>query len=166
MKGLYDKLGITWDFVSKGPNALMMSDYHNFTDEEWEKFQKAHLAGVHIWMRDVAAYRNMTFEEIENLAYGRVWTGGQAKSNGLIDEVGGFHQAVAAAKELAGIPDDETVSIVHYPEHKNPFEQLMGGGDMTSYLGYKTYRFLHHDIPKRIEMIQQGRWWYWDERLD
>jgi protease-4 len=166
MKGLYDKLGITWDFVSKGPNALMMSDYHNFTDEEWEKFQANHLAGVHTWMRDVAEYRNMTFEEIEELAYGRVWTGGQAKANGLVDEVGGFQQAIAAAKKLAEIPEDEKVTIVHYPEQKSPVQQLMRGGDMGSYLSYRTYKLLHQDIPKRLEMMQQGRWWYWDERMD
>jgi len=166
MKGLYDMLGITWDFVSKGPNALMMSDYHNFSDEEWEKFHKTHLAGVHTWMRDVAAHRNMTFEEIEELAYGRVWTGGQAKANGLIDEVGGLQQAIAAAKELAKIPEDEQVTVVHYPVQKDPLEQLMGSGDMASYLSYKTYQLIHHDIPNRMKMMRQGRWWYWDERID
>jgi protease-4 len=166
MKGLYDKLGITWDFVSMGPNALMMSDYHNFTDEEWEKFQANHLAGVHTWMRDVAEYRNMTFEEIEELAYGRVWTGGQAKANGLIDEVGGFRQAIAAAKELAEIPADEQVTVIHYPLQKSLKEQLMGGGDMASYLSYRAYKVIHHDIPKRMEMMQQGRWWYWNERME
>jgi protease-4 len=166
MKGLYDKLGITWDFVTKGPSALMTSDYHNFTEEEWKKFQDNHLAGVHTWMRDVAERRNMSFEEIEELAYGRVWTGGQAQANGLIDEVGGFQQAIAAAKELAEIPEDEQVSILHYPEHKSPIEQFMGGGDMVSYLSYRTYKLIHYDIPKRLEMMQQGRWWYWNEQLD
>lgn len=166
MKGLYDKLGITWDFVSKGPNALMMSDYHNFTDEEWEKFHETHLAGVHAWMRDVAEHRNMSFGEIEELAYGRVWTGRQAADNGLIDEVGGFMQAVAAAKELAGIPEDEQVSVVHYPEQKEPLEQLMSGDDIASYLGYRTYKLLHHDIPGRVKMMQQGRWWYWDAKVE
>jgi ClpP class serine protease len=117
-------------------------------------------------MRDVAAHRNMTFEEIEELAYGRVWTGGQAKANGLIDEVGGFHQAVASAKALAEIPEDEQVNIVHYPVQKDPFEQLMGGGDLASYLSYKTYQLLHHDIPQRVKMMQQGRWWYWDDRIE
>ena len=136
-----------------------------FTDEEWEKFHEAHLAGVHTWMRDVAEHRNMTFEEIEELAYGRVWTGGQAKNNGLIDEVGGFQHAVAAAKELAGIPDDEQVTVIHYPEQKSLIEQFTRGGDMASYLSYRTYQFLHHDIPNRMKMMQQGRWWYWDERI-
>jgi protease-4 len=166
MKGLYDKLGITWDFVTKGPNALMMSDYHKFTDEEWEKFEQNHMAGVHTWYRDVAEHRGMTFEELEELAYGRVWTGGQAKANGLIDEVGGFKQAIAAAKELAEIPGDEQVTIVHYPVKKSPLEQLMGKGSMASYLSYKTYQLLHHDIPNRMKMIEQGRWWYWDERME
>ena len=164
MKGLYDKLGITWDFVSKGPNALMMSDYHNFTDEEWDKYHQSHLAGVHTWMRDVAKHRNMTFEEIEQLAYGRVWTGAQAKANGLIDDIGGFQQAIATAKKLAEIPKDEQVAIVHYPKQKGPLEQLMRGGDLASYLSYKTYHLFNHDIPERIKMMQQGRWWYWDER--
>jgi len=165
MKGLYDKLGITWDFVYKGPNALMMSDYHKFTDEEWEKFEQNHLAGVHTWYRDVAEHRGMTFEEIEELAYGRVWTGGQAKANGLIDEVGGFKQAIAVAKELAEIPEEEQVTVVHYPEQKDLIEQLMSGGDITTYLSYKTYKVLHNDIPNHLKMIQQGRWWYWDAEI-
>ncbi len=166
MKGLYEKLGITWDFVSKGPNALMYSDYHKFSEEQWEKFEKNHMAGVHTWMRDVAKHRNMTFEELEQLAYGRVWTGGQAKENGLIDEVGGLQHAIAAAKELAEIPADEQVTLDHYPEQKSPLEQLTGGGDMASYLGYKTYRLLHHDIPKRLKAMQQGRWYYWDGKVE
>lgn len=166
MKGLYDKLGITWDFVQKGPNALMFSDYHNFSDEEWEKFEANHMAGVHTWMKDIAKFRNMTFKEVEKLAYGRVWTGGQAKANGLIDEVGGLQHAIAAAKELAEIPADEQVTLVHYPVQKSPFEQLRGGGSIASYLGYKTYRLLHHDIPNRLKAMQQGRWYYWDGKVE
>jgi protease-4 len=166
MKELYDKLGITWDFMTKGPNALMFSDYHKFTDEQWDKFQENHLAGVHTWMRDVAKFRGMTFEEIEELAYGRVWTGAQAKANGLIDDVGGLQQAIAAAKDLAEIPEDEKVTLDHYPKRKSTFQQLTGGGDMASYLSYRTYKLLHHDIPARLEMIQQGRWWYWDSKIE
>ena len=166
MKGLYDKLGITWDFIAKGPNALMMSDYHNFTEDEWDKFHKTHLAGVHAWMRDVAKHRNMSFEEIEELAYGRVWTGKQAKANGLIDEVGGLQQAIAAAKALAEIPEEEQVTIDHLPKKLGLFEQLMGGNNLSTYLNYKMYKLLHHDIPNRMNKMQQGRWRYWDERIE
>jgi protease-4 len=166
MKGLYDKLGITWDFVTKGPNALMFSDYYKFSDDQWEKFEKNHLAGVHTWMRDIARFRNMTFEEVEKLGYGRVWTGGQAKANGLIDEIGGLNQAIAAAKELAGIPADEQVTLDHYPVQKSPFQQITGGGDMASYLSFKAYRLLHHEIPDRLKAIQQGRWYYWDGKIE
>ena len=52
------------------------------------------------------------------------------------------------------------------PEQKSPVQQLMGGGDLGTYLSYRTYKLLHQDIPKHLEMIQQGRWWYWDERMD
>jgi protease-4 len=166
MKELYNKLGVTMDFVTKGPNALMFSDYHNFTEEEWDKYRRNHLAGIHEWMRNVAKFRNMTFEEVEELAYGRVWTGGQAKANGLIDEVGGFQQVIAAAKELAEIPADEKVTIEHYPKIKDPLEQIMSGGNMASYLAYRTYRWLNYDVPERLELMQKGRFWYWDERMD
>jgi len=167
MRGFYEKLGLTQDFVSKGPNALIYSDYQGFSDEEWEKFHENHLNSFHRWMYDVARFREIPEDEIGNLAYGRVWTGGQAKDNGLIDEVGGLKKAIEIAKELADIPMDEQVSLCHYPEIKDPVEQILSGeGNAASFAAYQLYRLIHHDIPNRIKMVQQGRWHYWNERVD
>src|SRR5262249_22742394 len=52
------------------------------------------------------------------LAGGRIWTGRQAKANGLVDELGALDDAVAAAKQMAGLkgPDPELL-ILPRPRH-------------------------------------------------
>lgn len=54
----------------------------------------------------VARGRNLSPERVDEIARGRVWTGAQAKSLGLVDELGGFYQAVDKAKTLAGLEGD------------------------------------------------------------
>ncbi len=166
MKDLYNKLGITMDFATVGPNALLYSDYHNFTDEEWERFTDNHWVHFNVWLKDVAKYRGMTFEEAELLAHGRVWTGEQAAANGLIDEVGGLMQAVNVAKQLADIPEDEQVTLSHFPEQKSFSEMLTsGGGPLGSYINYKFHQYFTETLTQRLEAMQQGRWNYWDEKI-
>ncbi|HUV35407.1 MAG TPA: signal peptide peptidase SppA, partial [Patescibacteria group bacterium] len=149
MKGFYDKIGMTHDHVERGPNALMWSDLRDFTDEERARFEAAHWKGFNWWLADVAEERGMTFEEAEKLAHGRVWTGRQAKANGLVDEVGGLDRAIEMAKELAGIPADEKVTVVHYPEKKSLLDIVVGGGgDLTAAAKYVVYRFIRNDLAE------------------
>lgn len=54
----------------------------------------------------VARGRNLTPDRVREIARGRVWTGSQAKDLGLVDELGGFYQAVDTARMLAGLEDD------------------------------------------------------------
>ncbi len=154
MKGFYDKIGMTHDYIAKGPNAMMWSDLRDFTDEERQRFEADHWKGFNWWLADVADERGMTFEEAEKLAHGRVWTGRQAKANGLVDEVGGLDRAIEMAKELAGIPADEKVTVVHYPKKKDLLEILLsGGGDLTAAAKYIVYRFIHNDIAETWNTI-------------
>jgi protease-4 len=149
MTGFYDKIGMTHDYVEKGPKALMLSGLRDFTDEERKRFEADHWRGFNWWLADVAEQRGMSFEEAEVLAHGRVWTGRQAKANGLIDEVGGLDRAIEVAKELAGISADEKVTVVHYPKRKSLFEILMGGGgDLTAVAKYVIYRFIRNDLAE------------------
>jgi protease-4 len=53
----------------------------------------------------VADGRHMSFDKVREIAKGRVWTGAQAKKLGLVDEVGGFYEAVDKAKALSGLTD-------------------------------------------------------------
>ena len=164
MKGLYDKLGITYDFVEKGPNALFFSDYRDFTPEERKRFEENHWAGFDMWLRDVAEHRNMTYEQITNLALGRVWTGRQAKANGLIDEVGGLDKAIEIARELAKIPADEKVTIVHYPKKKGLLSVIFGGeGGISAAANWIVYRFIKDDVAETWNMLNARNLYLVDE---
>jgi protease-4 len=149
MKGFYDKLGITYDFVTRGPMALLFSDYQNFTEEERERFEENHWDEFNLWLADVAERRGMTFEEAEKLAHGRVYTGMQAKANGLIDEVGGLDRAIELAKELADIPADKGVSVVHYPKKKDPLGAVCAAlGNPSAVVNWVLYRYIHNDLAE------------------
>jgi len=75
-------------------------------------------------VRRAAESRHTTPEKIDSLAQGRVWTGRQAKDNGLVDELGGLDRAIAIAKERARIPASSDVEVVSYPQPRS-FYQLV-----------------------------------------
>src|SRR6185437_4528399 len=62
---------------------------------------------------------------VEAIAKGRVWTGEQAKANGLVDAVGGYEVALRLAKEAAHIPADAPIDLVTLPRPKNPFAEVI-----------------------------------------
>lgn len=160
MKGLYDKLGMTYDFATKGPMALLFSDYRDFSKEEWERFRENHWDSFNAWLKDIAEHRGMTFEEAEKLAHGRVWTGRQARANGLIDEVGGLDRALEVAKELAGIPADEKVALIHYPKKKGLPGLIFGGsGDLGNPVRWIIYKFIQEDLAETRRLLTEESLW-------
>jgi len=72
----------------------------------------------------VAEGRHLTRDQAHAVAHGRVWTGEQAMRNGLVDQLGGFTDAVAAAKKLAGIADNADVQLRYFPQEQSPFKAL------------------------------------------
>ncbi len=70
----------------------------------------------------VANNRNMTAEEVDKIAQGRVWSGKKAKELGLVDELGNLQTAIDAAAELSGLADYETILI---EEEKSSFDKLI-----------------------------------------
>ena len=152
IKGLHDKLGITHDFVTRGPMATYNSPFHDYTEAERARFEEDHWAGFNDWLRDVSEHRGMSFEEAELLAHGRVWSGRQGKENGLVDELGDLHRAVEVAKELAEIPADEHVRLKHYPKKKTLLESLMEGQAATA-ARWAVYRAVRKDFVQTLDII-------------
>jgi protease IV len=70
----------------------------------------------------VAEGRKLPPERVREIAKGRVWTGAQAKELGLVDELGGFYEAVEKAKSLAGIKGE--VKLKKIGGSDSPFEAL------------------------------------------
>jgi len=71
----------------------------------------------------VAAGRNMTTEQVNEIGRGRVWSGQTAQTIGLVDETGGLRAAIAQARELAGI--SQKPSVVYLPKKLNMLEFLL-----------------------------------------
>jgi protease-4 len=69
--------------------------------------------------------RKRSYEEIDAVAQGRVWTGAAALEQGLVDRLGGLDVALALAKERAKIPGHQEVQLVVLPERKGLFETFL-----------------------------------------
>jgi len=113
--GLSEKLGVTWDKAQIGRNAGMLSMVDDYTAAEHERFERS-LDYVYATFKDrVAQGRRLAPGAVEEIARGRVWTGADAKAHGLVDELGGFDQALAAAKKIADIPAESDVTLKTFP---------------------------------------------------
>jgi len=160
MSEMYDKLGIEFSHVTRGPNARLMGEDRGFTDEEFRRFEERHNASFHVWVEGIAEYRNMTVEKVESLGQGRVWTGRQAVVNGLTDEVGGYWEAVAAARRLAEIPADTKTGLWHLPEKQDLVATLLkGDAEALSLAGrWLVYRSVREDVGLVGQSLEGGAW--------
>src|SRR5581483_5659965 len=131
--GLYEKLGAHVESTSIGRHAEIESPVRPYSPEELKKLQEQLQAFYDQFVEKAADSRHTEPEKIDAVAQGRVWTGRQAKDNGLVDELGGLARAIAIAKERAKIPADSEVELVTYPPKKSFYEllseQLAGAGD-------------------------------------
>ena len=120
---LKNKLGITNDRV----NTNAHSDFPTVTREmdEFEKawFQKSIENGYETFTSKAAKGRKMSIDKLKSLAGGRVWSGIEAKQNGLVDELGGLEDAVKIAAKKAKLKDGD-FKTKFYPQPKNFFEEL------------------------------------------
>ncbi len=126
IKGLYDKIGVSVDTISRGKNSGLFSESSGFSPSEREAFEASMRETYKQFTTKAAEGRDMKVEDLEKLAGGRVYTGRQAKKNGLIDELGTLGDAIAKAKSLAGLDKDEKVKLETLPEPVDFFESLFG----------------------------------------
>jgi protease-4 len=122
--GVYEKLGARIDSTSMGKHAEINSPARPYNPDELKKLQEQLQSFYDQFVEKVADARHSTPEKIDALAQGRVWTGRQAKQNGLVDQLGGLEQAIAVAKQRAKIPADSGVELVVYPPRKSFYEIL------------------------------------------
>ncbi|MER6946989.1 signal peptide peptidase SppA [Nonomuraea sp. NPDC000554] len=120
---LLERIGITSEQVAEGANAGMFSTTRAFSPEQWERVN-AWLDRIYDdFVGKVAQCRELTRDRAHELARGRVWTGADALSGGLVDELGGLDDALRLARKRAGLTDDAPVRS--YPR-LNPLERLRG----------------------------------------
>ena len=115
LRSLYDRIGVTKEMVTRGKHAAIHSDYVPLGDQERARIQAEAESFYRMFVDRVATSRRLSTEAVEAAAQGRVWTGRQALSRGLIDELGGIDDALDRAKTLSGIPAGEPVLVERHP---------------------------------------------------
>jgi protease-4 len=129
LHGLYDKIGITKDSVSRGRFARIDSDYESLDEAGRKKLRDGIDASYEDFVAKVASARHKTPDEIRPIAEGRIWLGSQAKDNGLVDELGGIDQALDLIKRKAKIPSSSRIGLVLYPGKRSLTDFLLRSSD-------------------------------------
>lgn len=120
--GTLEKIGITTDVVTTNPYADLGNSFRPMREEEKTLMQRYVEQTYKLFVGRCANGRGMTPEQIDAIGQGRVWSGEQALSNKLIDELGGIEDAVVAA---AGIAELDEYSVVVADAPKDFLTRLM-----------------------------------------
>ncbi|HET6646948.1 MAG TPA: signal peptide peptidase SppA [Pyrinomonadaceae bacterium] len=133
MKGFYDWIGVSNEYVLRGKNAGMFRETEKFSPDERAKFEEwIKTTYYNDFVPKVAKGRSKEPQYIDSVGQGRVWTGSQGKDRGLVDEFGGLDRAVAVAQQLANIPADKGVTRVILPYPQTFLQQLLNIGDTST----------------------------------
>ena len=151
VKGLYDWLGVTNEYILRGKNAGLFRETEKWTPEERAKMvDQTNSIYFDNFIPKVAKGRGKSVEEANTLGQGRVWTGTQAKANGLIDEFGGLEKAIDIAKQLANLPADKDVKRVILPAPRPLLESLFGGEALAQSREEQTRAAILEALPADV----------------
>lgn len=153
VKGLTDKLGISFDEVNTNRFSGMPSVTKPMSSEERQLIQSNVNRGYTLFTRRCAEGRNLPIDSLLNVAEGRIWSGKRALELGLVDELGGLEVALAKAISLAALSD---YKIEEYPAKKEYMQSLIEdlSGTTQAIIGSRllgeSYKYY-----KQLNTIQQ-----------
>lgn len=131
---LEDKMGLAYDDVRTHSHAGMGLEAE--LDEVQMAAMNESITDIYEdFVTLVADGRGMTYDEVDAIARGRVWTGQDALEIGLVDELGNLQDAIDAAAEMAGLDSLEQDDVVFLPEAKDPLQQFiedLAGAEMLT----------------------------------
>ena len=132
--GLWSKLMFNRETIAFGQHATIESDETPYSEQE-RAIVKGHIDHIYRQFVDVVAKsRNMSTEEVEPIASGRVWTGRQALERKLVDELGGLDAAVRKARTLAGLADTAPALEARAPKRLIPPPAVASTAGFIGYL--------------------------------
>ena len=130
VKGLTDKLGITFDVVKTNPHADFGITTRPMNEKEKQLMQTYIEKGYELFITRCSEGRHINKTNMEQIAQGRVWSGIAAKELGLIDELGGLDKAIEIAATKAKI---DNYTLINYPKKKNLWENMFNS-NLGNYL--------------------------------
>jgi protease-4 len=144
--GLFDKLGISEDAITRGKMADVDSVYTPLSDAGRQKLHESIQDVYDVFVSKVASARKKTFAQIDPIAQGRVWMGAQARDNGLVDQLGGLDQAIALVRQKAHLPANGATNLILYPPRRSLLDVLTSSST-SSIEDEVTARDLRKKIP-------------------
>ncbi|HPD33324.1 MAG TPA: S49 family peptidase, partial [Candidatus Kapabacteria bacterium] len=165
---LMGKIGVSVDTISAGDNSQFLNGAFPFKEQDKKKFREMMYPMYRSFVSKAAECRHKSFEEMRQLAKGRVWTGEDAVKIGLVDILGNWQTAIDVAKKRIGVPLDKKVVIEVYPKPKDEFEMFVDfmkniGNSNSDGMGailkaldlnksqISTYRTLFDNLPQNLK---------------
>ena len=123
LEGTFEMVGLQSESVYVGGEyATAFSGQQAWTETQRAAYRAQMADTYEDFTQRVADGRDLPLERVLEIARGRVWTGAQALDLGLVDEIGGFRDAVDVARELAGMAPESEVRLVRFPREQTPLE--------------------------------------------
>jgi len=161
MQQFFDhKLGVTFDEVTTSPHAAMMSVSRPLTPLQRQYIQNEIDTIYHDFKLRVAQGRRKSMEYVDSIAQGRVWSGERALELGLVDRMGGLHDAITTAAAMARL---SSYGLREYPGKQSVLELILGSRAETvreaalerelGAEGYRTYSTIR-DLQRFVGRAQ------------
>jgi protease-4 len=126
VSGLATKLGVSVERYERGARASLESMWRPYTDDERTAILEKLRYYYNRFVDTVARGRGLTAAQVDAIGRGHVWSGRAAQARGLVDAFGGLADAIAEAKELAGLKPDEPIEIQAIPEETTLLGTVLG----------------------------------------
>ena len=121
LSGLYEKIGVEMRTIKSGEFKDIGSESRDTTAEEQAIFDSIIKDSYDQFIQAIVTGRKMDEASVRKLADGRIYSGKQAKANGLVDELGDFQTTIKITEDLARISN---ATLVEYSD-QSFFESLL-----------------------------------------
>ncbi len=145
-------IGISTEQVNTHKNSAGYSPFQPLS-ENYKKVTLESIENIYsTFVNRVATGRNMTFEAVDAIGQGRIWSGTDAKKIGLVDEIGGLKDALQEAAKLAGINDYKTQDL---PNFDQSLEDFFGNTAISTMIDSKIESEIGKENYKTLQQVKQ-----------
>ncbi|MBL8216317.1 MAG: signal peptide peptidase SppA [Bryobacterales bacterium] len=151
LAGLYQKLGLRYEVLTRGRHADMDSAVTGLDDGERLRLQQMLAAMYRDFVTEVAKARQRSYEQIDAVAQGRVWTGSDAMPSGLVDQLGGLDAALLRVAQKIGVNAASKLKLELHPKPPTPMAYWRQQWESVPFLGSAPATVLRR-APAKIEI--------------
>lgn len=154
VKGLFNNIGITTDYVKTNENTIYYSPFQGLSEGGKKSLTESTEYIYEVFVNHVANNRQESYETIDALGGGRIYTGVEAHRQGLVDEIGSLKDAIDYAAQEVEL---ENYQLVSYPIKKTDFETLMKEMNLSAEIQTQIKNSMDPQLLETYVQIEQMR---------